>query len=96
MAQRITRKDLDGVVARINRLLDMPATPYTHTDGKCVANIGNYHISGAYGGWAVHRMATDGGGITDVFRIGHVPARELYTACHAFIAGIEHGDLSRK
>ena len=67
--------------------------PYTKTwevpNQKYTANIGNYHLSGAYGGYALHRMDTDGGGITDVLRVGHVSKRELYNSMQAFIRGID-------
>ena len=50
--QRITRKDLDGAVNLLNRITNNPSDPYSGEHGKWVANIGNFHISGAYGGVA--------------------------------------------
>ncbi len=86
---RITEKNLQAVVDRINRITESPITPYVRQDGKCIAQIGNYHLSGAYGGVSLHRMQNQGGGIQDVFGCGHVPKRELYDRLHAFIRGIE-------
>lgn len=89
----ITKADLQATVDRINRMTGSPMEPYTKSgevpDQKYTANIGNYHLSGAYGGYALHRMDTDGGGITDVLRVGHVSKRELYNAMQAFIRGID-------
>lgn len=90
---RVTRKDLDAIVARINRMTDSPAEPYRKEGDRYVANVGNYHLSGAYGGWALHQIVTDGGGVRDVLQSGHVPARELQGLLFAYIAGrldVEH------
>jgi hypothetical protein len=67
--------------------------PYTKTTspsghGIYSANIGNYHLSGAYGGFSLHRMDTDGGGVQDVLGCGHISKRDLYDRMHAFIRGI--------
>jgi hypothetical protein len=87
---RITRKHLEPVVARLNRETNSPASPWTcGEDGKYRANIGNYRLSGAYGGWSLHRMVNESGGVSDVFSCGHVPARDLYNQLHAYLRGIE-------
>lgn len=87
MANRITRAHLDAKTATLNSMTNSPAEPYSTVDGKAVANKGNYHISGAYGGYNLHRM-TEGGGVTDVLSIGHVTARELATLISAYTAGL--------
>ena len=88
--ERITNATLDGTVRIINRLTGSPEAPYTKgADGRFTANIGCYHIGGAYGGVSLHRMLTDGGGVSDVFRCGHVPKRDLFERMRAFIDGIE-------
>ena len=89
---RITRKHLEPVVARLNRLTNSPASPWTlGEDGKRRANIGNYHLSQAYGGFSLHRMVNESGAVSDVFYCGHVPARDLYNQLHALLRGIEFG-----
>lgn len=89
----ITKANLQATVDRINRITGSPMEPYTKTgevpNQTYTANIGNYHLSGAYGGFSLHRMDTDGGGITDVLRVGHVSKRDLYDRMHAFIRGLE-------
>ncbi len=85
---RITDKDLQAVCNRINRIAGMPLEPYADVDGKYVAQIGCYHLSHAYGGVALHRMHSNGGGVEDIMG-GHMPKRELYERMHAFIKGMD-------
>ena len=87
--QRITQASLEATAARINRTVGAPLEPYSKgEDGKLHANIGNYHLSYAYGGAALHRMANAAGGADDIFD-GHMPKRELYEKMHAFLLGLE-------
>jgi hypothetical protein len=83
--QRITEAHLQAKVDRLNRVTGSPAEPYTN--GK--ANIGNYHLSHAYGGVCLHRMHNDGGGVSSPLSIGHVTKRELAGLLSAYIEGIE-------
>ena len=68
---RITERDLAGVCRRINQLTKSPEAPYAKSaDGeRMVAQIGNYHISHAYGGVSLHRMVSEGGGVSDVLML---------------------------
>ena len=87
--QRITQASLEATAARINRTVGAPLESYSRgEDGKLHANVGNYHLSYAYGGAALHRMANAAGGVNDVFG-GHMPKRELYEKMHAFLRGLE-------
>lgn len=52
------------------------------------ANIGNYHLSGAYGGYSLYRMDNDGGGVQDVLVCGYISKRDLYYRMQAFIRGL--------
>ena len=89
MKNQITIKNLESVVLRINKLTGSPESSYTkNANGKFTANIGNYHLDGAYGGYALHRMQSIGGGVQDIFH-GHFTKRELSEKMFAFIAGIE-------
>lgn len=88
---RITLKFLEAKAGIINRITKSPEASYTKkSDGSYKANIGNYHLSGAYGGVCLHRMQSDGGGVSDVFSCGHVSKRELAIRMDAFIAGIQN------
>ena len=86
---QITMGNLNAMVAQINRATGNAQEPWTRDGDKLRANIGNYHLSGAYGGYALHQMLTDGGGIRDVFGSGHVAKRDLYERMRAFVAGID-------
>ena len=87
---RITIKDLNAVCERLNRITGSPLVGYMKgEDGKYQSQVGNFHISQAYGGYSLCRMANEAGGVSDVFYSGHVPARDLYNQMQAFIRGIE-------
>ncbi len=89
---RITIKDLKAVCERLNRITGSPMVGYVKgEDGKYRSQVGNFHISQAYGGYSLYRMANEAGGVSDVFYSGHVPARDLYNQMQAFIRGIELG-----
>lgn len=83
---RITDRDLEAIVARINSETGMPLTPYVGG----VPQVGNFHLSHAYGGVCLHRMSLKPGctGISTPLNGGHVPKRQLYDAMHAFLRGI--------
>ena len=85
---RITEKQLQAIVDRINRATNSPMTSYTKIGTKYTPNPGNYHLDGAYGGWSLSRMCNTGGGTSDVFRCGHIPKRELYNRMQAFLDGM--------
>ena len=82
---QITIKFMEAQVNRLNRTAGTPLLPYVN--GK--AQIGCYHLSGAYGGHALHQMSNTSGGVTDVLRCGHQPKRALSDRISAFIAGLE-------
>jgi hypothetical protein len=91
MANVITLKNLQAVVDRINKATGSPVEQYTSVNDKLLANIGNYHLSGAYGGYALYRMVNASGGITDISDSGHVSKRALYDLLHMYLAGYEAG-----
>jgi hypothetical protein len=91
MKTQVTIKQLEAIVANINRLTNSPAEQYTkQADGSYTPNANCYHLSGAYGGYALHRMSSTPGctGVSDIFG-GHMPKRELANRMWAFLAGLE-------
>ena len=92
--QTITKKFLEAQVDRLNRETNNPSTPYVREGEKFTAQIGNYHLSGAYGGHALHRMETDGGGCSDVFGSGHITKRDLSSRISAMMRGIHAAYLT--
>ena len=91
MSNRITKSNLKGAIELLNSITNSPSEPYTKVEGKLVANVGNYHLSCAYGGYSLHRMVNESGGVSDVFSRGHMSARELYSLLHAYRRGFELG-----
>lgn len=88
---RITKKDLEILVNTINELTNSPLESYSkNKQGKYTSNIGNFHLSGAYGGWQLQRICNASGGVTTITS-GFVPKRELYQLLHAYIDGIKKG-----
>jgi len=85
---RITKKLLQSRIDTINSILGMPETPYTRAEDKFTANIGNFSLSQAYGGYCVHRMVNKKGGVSTPIWAGHVSSREAYERICAFIAGL--------
>lgn len=89
---RVTRAQLEAAANLVNRMTGNAEHPYTrNAEGKLVANIGNFHISGAYGGFSLQQMVSDGGASRDVLHCGHISARELLERIHAYRYGIEMG-----
>jgi len=86
---RFAKKDLHSIIERLNRATGSPVEPYIKgNDGRYHAQPGCWHLSCAYGGFALHRMVNDGGGVSDPFG-HHMPARELYNRVHAMLLGLE-------
>lgn len=103
--ERITRKHLDSLAAILNRRMGFGGaslwtrqrdTRAEDTSWRNVATVGMFYIDGAYGGWALEQIVSEGGGVRDVFRCGHVPARELYGLIRAYLTAlddIEYGNI---
>lgn len=91
MTTRITDRDLKNTIDRLNRITNQPTEPYSRDPqtGKLTANVGNYHLSGAYGGVCVHQMVNEGGGVRTPISTGYTTKRDLYNQLHAYIRGIE-------
>jgi hypothetical protein len=91
--RRVSVSDLEAIVLRINRMTNSPETSYVREkDGRLKANIGNFHLSGAYGGWSLQRTHNLSGGVYDVLQCGHVSKPELQRLLFAFIKGMEYAN----
>ena len=88
---RITEKNLEHLVERINILTKNPIKPYTmQKNGKYKANVGNHHLDWAYGGVQLNIMCNESGGVSHVIYTGFTTKRNLYDQISAFIQGLEH------
>ena len=85
MNRRITDKQLDTLCNLINAITRSPQEPWAN--GR--ANVGNYHISHAYGGVCLMRHVNESGGANCPITHGHVPKRELFNLMHAYIKGLQ-------
>ena len=86
---RTSIKTLKYLVNQINSLTGSPDTPYTRAGDKMTANIGNYHLSQAYGGVCVHRMENESGGCSTPIWSGHGTKKEAEMKLRAFICGLQ-------
>jgi hypothetical protein len=74
---------------RLNEITKNPFAPWKVKNGKYTAQIGCYHLDGAYGGWELMRMMNKAGGVESPLRTGHISKKELYNRLSAFIVGVE-------
>ena len=96
MAIRITNKDLERLIDRLNEVTGSPKQPYIYDETKkrSIAQVGNFHLSGAYGGVCCHRIRNEGGGVTIPHGLPsyHVTKKELYNALHSFLGGLSYDE----
>lgn len=91
MNQRITEAMLQKKIDELNKVTGSPMVPYVwnEAEGRNVAQVGNWHVSGAYGGWQLHRMTNTSGGVTtSPLNTGYVSRRELFEKVCAFLSGL--------
>ena len=86
---RITQRHLDSLCERINSAHKTPAAPYARIDDKLIGQVGNFHISGAYGGVCLHQIANESGAARDVFSCGYITKRDLYNRMRAYLVACE-------
>lgn len=88
MATRITNKELDILVNKLNTLTNNPLKPYEYTDGKCIPQPGNYHLDAAYGGIKLCQQC-ESGGSRNISTQGYGTKKEMYHFLEAIITGLE-------
>lgn len=97
MRARITVKQLENLVKRLNILTDSPMETWARDEnGKLKSNIGNFHLSGAYGKHCVHRIMNEGGGVDTPIISYHVSKRELFEKMNSFIDGLKFSNINRR
>lgn len=89
MSERITESQIERLVDNINKATGSPME--ASTEGRPGMNVGHHMLAGAYGGWKLERIDSDGGGVTDPLGTGYVSRRELYGVLRGYLAGIREG-----
>lgn len=84
---RINKDILKKRVKLLNKMLKRPEASWTLDKGNMTANIGNFHLYGAYGMTALQETCNEQGGVYDVLPL--CSKRELYGQINAMIKGIE-------
>lgn len=89
---RISQKDLENVIARLNRLTGNPEKPYIYSKAtkRNEPQAHCYLLDSAYGGNQLSQMCATGTGQSTIIH-GFVSKRELYDKIQTFISGIEAG-----
>jgi hypothetical protein len=90
MTERKTRKQLEALADRANRLTGSPATYFNDPaaqDRK--TNRDHFTIEGRNGGYALVRVANMAGAINNITPV--LPLGQAYTAINAFLNGIVVG-----
>jgi hypothetical protein len=98
MAYRYTKKDLDGAVRGLNIMAGFTAeeadaplwTPEGGTNLR--AKVGRYYVSGAYGGWKLVQIVSEGGAERSITS-GYRTKREVYELIHAYREGMAAGKV---
>jgi len=84
---RTTLAQIRLLIDELNKQLDRPLKPYIKENDKFTAQVGNFHLYQAYGAYGLHEMANEGGGVRETIALG--TKKELYTALHKLIQGVE-------
>ena len=83
---RITEKDLNAVVNRLNSVTGQPKTYGIKNGKEFKTNIGHYCLDAAYGGWKLVQVVNEGGGIKEITQSGFTSKKNLYYEIQAIIS----------
>lgn len=85
--ERITQKDLQNLVDRINEATGNKLEPYDNSKPRCNPNPNVYYLDWAYGGVCLVQMVDKGTGVRSILP-GFGTKRELYNKMQAFLSGL--------
>lgn len=95
MPNRITEKQLQHLVNRINDVMGTPLTMFPAdyaTNRDQGRNEGHYCLNFANGGVSLHqvgKLTRNGQGERDTLECGHTTRRDLFNQMHAYLRGAE-------
>ena len=96
MEKIIFISDIKRKLAYLNDLTGNPVEPWKENgEPGNRANVGNYHLSQAYGGYGINQMSNGAGGCTDPIFCGHRSKRECYSLLCAYVQGVENEQANR-
>ena len=90
MSNRITKKDLENLLSRINAFVGAENNGEAWTknsDGQYRANVGTYVLDYCYGGVRLAQLTTKSGAERDITNLG--TKQETYYRMYAFLKGLE-------
>jgi hypothetical protein len=61
-----TRSELDQLVVILNNRLGRPQYAWNRIGTRNVCTVGALTLDGAYGGWRLHEVVNDGGGVREI------------------------------
>ncbi|HKL47952.1 MAG TPA: hypothetical protein VJ878_04710 [Candidatus Izemoplasmatales bacterium] len=76
----ITTNFLNTQISRLNKIILNTQNPGRTKNA--------FHLSSAYGGFALHQYTSDTYGIRDVLNSGHIPKKKLSNLINAFTLGL--------
>ena len=95
MKHTIKLKDLNDLIKNLNDYHGEFPRPWDQQGGQMVANVGNYHLSRAYGGFNVNQMANERGGCSEPAGHGHVSKKECFARIRSLFTAARICDLPK-
>ena len=86
---RTTEQQLETLIARINKVLGEPSSPYKNIDGKFQAQVGCYLLDMSGGSYRLNRIACTSGSESHV--LYGASKAVLWDQLHALLIGIDLG-----
>ena len=83
---RITQRDLEQLVERVNELTESPLEAYHKLNGQFIQNEGHYLLDYAYGGVKLTRLARHGS--RDISS-GYGTKKELYNFLNGMLTALD-------
>lgn len=91
---RISEKDLEQRIEYLNELTGN-STAYSTGETPFKANVGNYHLDCAYGGYKLSQVTNIDGGVSNITS-GYCTKRELMDKLNMYIQGIGCGRSNKE
>lgn len=90
MTNRITRKQVDAKVDIVNRMLGFDPETVTYK------SVGAVQLYGAYGGWQIHQLVNEAGGVRVLSNDGCGPLRLAAAFLDGMITGLRMNQVATK